>query len=69
MKRHLSEIIPFDPEKQEAVIHSSICTGEKTAGFKDKADGHFTEVMLIQSLDDELEFKKIYGLKKVRTEY
>ena len=69
MKKHLSEIIPFDPEKQKAVIHSSICTGEKMAGFKDKADGHFTEVMLIQSLDDELEFKKIYGLKKVRTEY
>ncbi len=69
MKRHLSEIIPFVPEKQEAVILSSICTGEKMAGFKDKADGHFTEVMLIQSLDDEIEFKKIYGLKKVRTEY
>ena len=69
MKRHLSEIIPFDSEKQEAIIRSSICTGEKTAGFKNKADGHFTEVMLIQSKDDELEFKKIYGLKNVKTEY
>ena len=26
--------IVFDPEKQYAVIRSSICTGEKVAGFK-----------------------------------
>lgn len=49
---------PFNPEKQYAVIRSSICTGEKVAGFRDKTDGHFTEVMLIRSPEDIEEFKK-----------
>ena len=64
-----AETIPFDPEKQEAVIHSSICTDEKVAGFKNKADGRFTEVMLIRSLEDEEKFKKIFHLESVKTEY
>lgn len=38
----------FSPETHDAVIRSSICTGEKVAGFKSKKDGHFSEVMLIQ---------------------
>ncbi|MBR5358554.1 MAG: aspartate dehydrogenase [Clostridiales bacterium] len=59
----------FDPGTQYAVIRSSICTGEKVAGFKDKKGGHFTEVMVIRSADDERRFKEIYGLDSVRTEY
>ena len=59
----------FDPETQYAVIRSSICTGEKVAGFKDKKGGHFTEVMVIRSAEDERRFKEIYGLDSVRTEY
>ena len=39
--------LQFHPETQYAVILSSICTGKKVAGFKNKTDGHFTEVMLI----------------------
>lgn len=46
-EKHLAQTIPYDPHTQSAVIHASICTGEKTAGFKNRADGHFTEVMLI----------------------
>ncbi len=65
----LREQIPFDPETQYAVIRSSICTGEKLAGFKDKTGGHFTEVMLIRSPEDEKEFREIYGLDEVKTEY
>ncbi|MBR3341049.1 MAG: aspartate dehydrogenase [Clostridiales bacterium] len=61
--------IKFDPETQYAVIRSSICTGEKVAGFKNKKDGHFTEVMVIRTPDDERRFKSIYGLENVRTEY
>ena len=60
---------PFDPEKQAAVIRSSICTGEKVAGFKDLEGGRFTEVMLIRSRQDEERFKEIYGLETVKTEY
>lgn len=61
--------IAFDPDTQYAVIRSSICTGEKVAGFKSKADGHFTEVMLIRSYEDELVFKETYGIDMIRTEY
>ena len=63
------DVIRFDPETQIAVIRSSICTGEKVAGFKNKKDGHFTEVMLIRSPEDEKQFKEIYGIETVRTEY
>ena len=51
------------------MIRSSICTGEKVAGFKGKTDGHFTEVMVIHTLKDEERFKEIYGLEKVKKEY
>ena len=58
-----------DPETQYAVIRSSICTGEKVAGFKNKSDGHFTEVMLIRSSADEKEFKETYGVESLKVEY
>ena len=61
--------IPYDPEKQYAVIRSSICTGEKVAGFKDKTDGHFTEVMLILSKQDEQTFKETYHVDSLKVEY
>ena len=63
------EEIRFNPDTQYAVIRSSICTGEKVAGFKDKADGHFHEVMLIRDRADEERFKKTYGIDTVRVEY
>ena len=68
-KRSPEPAIKFDPEKQYAMIRSSICTGEKVAGFKNKEDGHFTEVMLIRSYEDELKFKEMYNLDSVKTEY
>ena len=61
--------VPFDPEKQEAVIRCSVCNDEKTAGFKDKETGHFTEVMLIKTPADEERFKETYGLDDVKKEY
>ena len=68
-EKHLAEDITFDPEKQYAVIRSSICTGEKVAGFKNKDDGHFVDVMLIRTPEDEQRFKEIYNLDKIKTEY
>ena len=68
-ERTLPGTIPYDPEKQDAIIRCSICTGEKVAGFKNKADGHFTEVMLIRSPREEERFKQMYHLDSVRTEY
>lgn len=59
----------FSPETHDAVIRSSICTGEKVAGFKRKQDGHFSEVMLIRSQRDVEAFKKQYHIDHIRTEY
>lgn len=61
--------VSYDPAKQEPVIHASICTGEKVAGFKDLEGGHFTEVMLIRTDADLKHFMNMYGLKEVKTEY
>ena len=68
-ERDLKETIPFDSQKQYAVIRSSICTGEKVAGFKNIEDGYFTEVMLIRTKEEEERFKKIYNLETVKKEY
>ena len=79
VRRRLSEILhggtgrfsaePFDPATHYPVIRSSICTGEKTAGFKNRATGHFTEVMLIRNAKDLQEFKETYHVDSVETEY
>ena len=63
------ETASFDPETHYAVIRSSICTGEKVAGFKEKKDGSFKEVMLIRSKKDEQEFKRTYNVTEIKTEY
>ena len=68
-KDNLKNIIEFDPDKQYAVIRSSICTGEKVAGFKNKDDSHFTEVMLIKSPSDEKIFRDTFNLTDIKTEY
>ena len=48
------ETSPFDPE---------------VAGFRDKRDGHFTEVMLIRTPKDEQEFRERYNVDTLKTEY
>ena len=68
-KKARETVVRFNPETQYAVIRSSICTGEKVAGFKNKTDGHFTEVMLIRSAADEKEFKETYGVDSLKVEY
>ena len=68
-KKSRETAVQFNPETQYAVIRSSICTGEKVAGFKNKTDGHFTEVMLIRSPADEKEFKETYGVESLKVEY
>ena len=67
--RDLRELIQYDPDKMIAVIRSSICTGEKTAGFKDRKTGHFTDIMLIRNDQDEAHFKTIFGIEELETDY
>ncbi len=68
-EQQLGEAVHFDSEKQMAVIKCSICTGEQVAGFKDKEDGHFTEVMLIREPGDIERFKEIYKIEEIKKEY
>ncbi len=68
-KKNLENTILFDSATQVAIIRSSICTGEKVAGFKSLVDGHFTEVMVIRNAADEELFKKTYGIDSVKVEY
>ena len=68
-EQYLIKDIPFDSDKQIAVIRCSICTGEQVAGFKSKEDGHFTEVMLIKDAKDLVEFKEKYKINEIKKEY
>lgn len=52
----------YNKEEQKPVIRSSICTGEKVAGFKDIRTGKFTEIMLIRNEKDMAEFLHKYGI-------
>lgn len=53
---------PYDKENQKPVIRSSICNGERVAGFKDIHTGKFTELMVIRDSRDMDEFLKKYGV-------
>ena len=52
----------YDSEKLTPVIRASICTGEKTAGFRETGTGRFRDVMLITSPADLAAFKERYGI-------
>ena len=60
----------YDPGIKEPAIRTSICTGEKVAGFCDLTSGRFEEVMLINSEKDLQEFIDTYGITgKIRKIY
>lgn len=57
-----SVTVAYDPETEVPAIRSSICTGEKIAGFQNKESGKFSEVMLIRTNDDLIAFRARYGI-------
>lgn len=61
----------YNKETQKPVIRSSICNGEKVAGFRDIKTGKFTEVMLIQNSKDMDEFLEKYDISvaEIKTEW
>lgn len=61
----------YDKETQRPIIKSSICTGEKVAGFKDIHTGKFTDVMLIKNDKDMKVFLEKYDISadEVKTEW
>lgn len=60
-----SAVLPGEP-----VLRSSICTGERVAGYISAETGKFIEVMLIRNDDLEV-FRQTYGLsdQEIRTVY
>ena len=54
----------YDKENKKPVIKSSICNGEKVAGFKDIHTGKMEEVMVIRNQTDLEKFKVMYGIKE-----
>ena len=61
----------YDKENQKPVIKSSICTGEKVAGFQNLRTGKFTEVMLIRDNRDMDIFLEKYDISvaEIKTEW
>ena len=58
-----SEVKRYDEKIRRPAIRSSICTGEKVAGFENLETGKFEEIQLIQSPKDIEDFKKRYGIR------
>ena len=52
----------YSLDEWEPVIRSSICTGEKVAGFKNRQSGVFEDIMLIRVPGDVAEFRKKYSI-------
>ncbi|MBQ6216750.1 MAG: hypothetical protein IJK53_05135 [Erysipelotrichaceae bacterium] len=64
------ETIKYDETIRRPAIRSSICTGERVAGFENLETGKFEEIQLLQSERDLEQFKKRYGITgEIRTIY
>ena len=65
------KVIEYDKENLKPVIRSSICNGERVAGFRDINTGKFTDVMLIRDNKDMDEFLTKYDISvaEIRKEW
>ncbi|MDY2938021.1 MAG: aspartate dehydrogenase [Fusicatenibacter sp.] len=61
----------YNPLLQKPMIRSSICTGEKVAGFKNLETGKFEEIMVIRDEKEYRSFLETYQIERedVTTEY
>lgn len=63
IRKKKQETLSYNTEEFSPAVKSSICTGEKVAGFVEKKTGKFEDVMLIRTEEDMQEFKRIYNIK------
>lgn len=58
----------IDPAAQEPAVRKSICTGEMTVGYVDKATGKFHDLMMVdrEGLED---FRRKTGVETLREIY
>ena len=61
--------INYDPDTQQPAVRRSICTGEMTVGFIDRATGRFTDIMRVDSQRELDAFMKDIGATDYRTIY
>ena len=52
----------YSPDEWEPVVRSSVGTGEKVAGFRNRHTGIFEAVMLIRAASDLEEFRETYKI-------
>lgn len=52
----------YDSAQYQPVIRCSICTGEQVAGFRHRATGKVTDIMLLKTTRDLDTFRKTYGI-------
>ena len=70
MFSHKKKKLTYDKENLYPIIHSSICTGEKVIGFMDKRTKKFTEIMLVNNIEDINKFKEMYDIDfEIKIEY
>lgn len=63
-KRQKKEAVAgYDTARLKPAIRSSICTGEKVAGFVDLETKRFREVQLIRGAADLEAFRRQYGIQ------
>ncbi len=64
MFKRKKQPVTFDRENLRPAIRSSICTGERAAGFQNIHTGKFSDVMLVRDDRDLAEFLDTYGLSR-----
>ena len=70
-KKQAGETLNWDPKYEEPVVKKSICTGEATVGFVDRATGKYRDVKKVTSAAEIALFEEETGLEpgKIRTIY
>lgn len=61
--------IQYDPATQQPAVRKSICTGEMTVGFIDRATGKFTDLMRVDDQKALEAFMREIGADEIRTIY
>ena len=55
--------IEYDPALRQPAVRQSICTGELTAGFIDRATGRFIELMRLDGRKEMEDFCQRVGVE------
>lgn len=59
----------YDPQTQQAAVLRSICTGEMTVGFIDRASGRFSDLMKVEDQAALEEFMAQIGVDEIKSIY